>query len=60
MLRAASDGCMVTGVHAEDQHREQTGTHGTAAWKQPWHREATETRLFLRIASASLSLRAVA
>lgn len=60
MLRAASDGCMVTGAHAEDQYREQAGTHGTAASKQPWRRVATETRVFLRVTSASLSLRAVA
>lgn len=46
VLRAASDGCMVTGVHAEDQLREQTGTHGTAASEQPWHTEAAKTGFF--------------
>lgn len=34
MLRAASDGHVVRGIHAEDRVRERPGTRGTAELKQ--------------------------
>lgn len=58
MLRAASQGCVVRGIHAEDRCREQPGTRGTAELKQAWQRdECAES--FSGVRSAELSLGAV-